>query len=170
MLPTVRKVSKVVGFAACAAILLHVIVAVIVVVSPDVSRGSRIFTFYRRFIVLGPFFQEPRIVASPHVFVSHYVDGAWTPGTDEGCTQVEDPERSYRDLKRRTFEEYLAAQVARRMPVRMSSPASRELQAYLRAQVNASTADSIAVAYVFRRSRRDQPAYTDTVYHFKFQR
>jgi hypothetical protein len=165
-----RKFSTIPGIMACLVLVMHVLLAAIVVVSPDVSKGSKVFTFYRRLIVLGPFFQEPRITSSPHVFVSYYVSGAWTPGKDEGCESVAASASQYGVVKRRAFEEYLAFQVGRRQPVRLTSRAALELENYLGSRERAMGADSIAVAYVVRQGMRDAGgAHIDTVYHFKFK-
>jgi hypothetical protein len=165
-----RKFSTILGTVACLVLLLHILLATIVVVSPEISKGSKVFTFYRRLIVLGPFFQEPRIVSSPHLFVSHYREGVWTPGKDYGCATVKATGSRYGEVKRRAFEEYLAFQVGQNQPVNVTSRAARELEHYLTSREQAMGADSISVAYVVQRGMpQGGGAHIDTVYQFKFK-
>lgn len=164
------KVSGLLGIIACVLVIVHVLLALIIVTDPDASNGRKVLTFYRRLIVLGPFFQEPRIVTAPHLLVSLRVDGTWTTAHDYGCSDVEATGASYRAVRARAFEEFLGGQVAERKPLDRESRVVRELENYLRARVHDSRADSVAVAYVLQRVTPQQDGIAaDTVFHLKFK-
>lgn len=164
------KVSGVLSIIACALVVVHIVLALVIVVYPDASQGSRVLTFYRRLFVLGPFFQEPRIVKSPHLWVSLYKDSAWSPPHDNGCSDVNISGASYHAIKVRAFEEFLGGQAAERIPLNGRSRAERELEDYVRSRVQDSGADSVGVAYVFRRAApRENEVAADTVFYLKFK-
>src|SRR4051812_2920795 len=108
-----RKVSSVLGTLIGLLLLLHIAIALLVVVWPEISKSHRVLSFYRRFVVLGPFFQESRIVSAPHLLISQYGNGAWSADTDFACERVARGAGKYESLRQQSFENFLAAGAAR---------------------------------------------------------
>lgn len=166
---TTRKASAAVAIVAGFALLIHVVMGVVIVLSPEVSAGNRILTFYRRFVVLGPFFSEPTIAGAPHLYVSYHSGGSWNKAVDYACHDVAQPHRRYSAAKRRAFEEYLVKRMEKVKDPRSNATAVRELEGYLFRQEMPQGTDSIRVTIVRTSVKRDTPG-TDTVRVYAFAR
>jgi len=165
-----RKVRTLLGTLACLLLLIHVAIALVIVAWPDASRRSRVLGFYRRFVVLGPFFQESRIISTQHLLVSQYEKEAWSEGTDFACLAVAGKAGGkYEALQRQSFENFLADRAARAKRRDAHSLAVRELEGYLRSRPAFNRADSIAVAFI-RQSAIGTEVHIDTIYQYKFKR
>src|ERR671913_355964 len=105
MCPAPRSNNPLPGTVTCLMLLLHVLFAIVIILSPGASRLNPLLNFYRRFVVLGPFFDERRIVSSSHVLISRYEQGSWSEATDVACLDVLRPVNGkYEALQRRSFE------------------------------------------------------------------
>lgn len=169
------RARTLVGLVACVLLLVHVLLGVLIVVRPEASEGSRLLTFYRRLIVLGPFFQEARIVSSPHLLVRYQKHGTWSDPIDPGCVEVALTGGEYRALKNRSFEEFLGSRVIRDRRASRNRRALRELEHYLRWRAGERQADSLEVAFIFRRQRMAShesqgEVYADTMFVHRFKR
>jgi hypothetical protein len=164
-----RKVSTVLGTLACLLLLLHIALALLVIVWPEISKSNRVLSFYRRFVVLGPFFQESRIVSAPHLLISQYANGVWSAGTDFACERVAGGAGKYESLRYQSFENFLAARAASAKQGDGRQHAERELENYFKSRLGFSKADSLSLTYV-RRGTVGAMVYVDTIYQHKFKR
>ena len=165
-----RKIPTVLGATIGCLMLLHIVLALFVIVMPEASRGNRVLGFYRRFVVLGPFFQESRIVTSPHLLVSKLEEGRWSKGTDFACLEVAHAASSKNEsLQRQSFENFLADRAAREKRGDRVSRAVGELENYLRSRPAFTHSDSLAVAYIHQHAA-GTTVHVDTVYQHKFKR
>lgn len=166
---TTRKASAAVAIVAGVALLIHVAMGVVIVCSPEISEGNRVLTFYRRFVVLGPFFSESTIAGAPHLYVSYHAGGSWSKAVDYACHDVAQPHRRYRATKRRAFEEYLIKRVEKVKDPRPHATVVRELEGYLTQREMPQGTDSIRVSIVRTSVKGDTPG-TDTVRVYAFAR
>lgn len=165
-----RNFPIVAGTMACLLLIGHITLAIIVVVSPRASEGSNVLTFYRRYIVLGPFFQSERITASPHLIVSERTDGVWTKA--EVPVRVRELEgiSRYRAVQWGKFGVYLARRTAYSRSEYARAERKRELEAFVKEGAVGANVDSLAVSCVVRRNVDLSIAFSDTLYTFKFPR
>ena len=164
-----RKIASILGTVACLTLLLHIVLAAVIIISPNASRLSPVLGFYRRFVVLGPFFDEARIISSPHLLISEYKNGAWSDDMDMGCAAVANPTVGKNEaVQRRAFETFLATSVTNVKQRTHVSRALVELENYLRTRPTIKDADSLSITFIQRRWSRTL-AYTDTVYQHKFK-
>lgn len=164
-----RKFAGILGTLACLMLVLHIAMALLLIAWPEVSKTNRVLSFYRRFVVLGPFFQEARIVSAPHLLVSQYKAGVWSDKIDFACLEVAGADGKYQALRWQSFENSLASRVASTKRNDAHSRARRELENYLRSRPTFTQADSLAVTYI-RRSAVGATVQVDTVYRHRFQR
>ncbi|MEJ1241905.1 hypothetical protein WBG78_27410 [Chryseolinea sp. T2] len=164
-----RTIFSVFGTLICLAIAVHVLLALIIIISPETSRVSPALKFYRRFVVLGPFFQQPRIGSKSHLMVSQQVNGTWSVPTDYACEDVANPHLSKNlALQRRAFEVFLTESVNHSRREADRTRALNELKMYLRTQERFRNADSINMVSI-RRGFSDGVAGVDTVFQFRFR-
>ena len=164
-----RKFATLSGTAICILLFLHIVLAVVISVEPNASKGSRVLKFYRRFVALGPFFQEQRIVESPHTWVSFHENGVWTDGVELNGHALHERSPHYAATQYRTFENYLGQLSARASQRKRRMGVIKELERYFRLRTDGTRADSLNVIYV-RQGKAKGVAYTDTVYQHKFRR
>jgi hypothetical protein len=165
-----RKFAALSGTVICLMLFVHVVLGLIISIAPEASKGRPLLKFYRRFVVLGPFFQEPRIVTAPHVWVSFHEHGVWSDGVELNGRAVNETPTKYAAAQYRTFENYLG-ELAARAKQRGSGRkrAIKELEDYFNARTSGRTADSLNIIYV-RQGAPGCTACSDTVYQHKFKR
>lgn len=164
-----RKVYTIPGAVAGLALLFHIVVAVVIIIAPDTSYRNPVLRFYRKFVVLGPFFGESRIASSPHLLISQHNKNVWTAPVDQACLEVAHPEAGKNEsVQRRSFERFLSTQLVDEKSERVPR-ALRELENYLRLRPVFSGADSLQITLVNRRVA-GTAVHTDTLYQHKFRR
>lgn len=160
-------VAAIGGTLVCVALLTHAVLAAIIILKPEASVGHRVLTMYRRFVVLGPFFQESRITTAQHVLISLYDQGEWNAPADYACREVAASRHGkYGALQRRNFEKYLVWRSSRE---KRPGTSTREMENFLRSRVS-GRGDSLEVVLVSQYSRAGFASGTDTVYTHKFKR
>lgn len=165
-----RSLLTVISALVCLAIVVHILLGVVVAVYPGVGGNNSLLHFYRRFVVLGPFFSETRIQSKSHLLISQRRDGVWSQLTDYGCEDVADSRMNRLSaVQRRAFEVFLLGQKDRATGPADVSRALRELEAYVLSQERFMEADSFVIADVRRRAMEDQ-AHIDTVFQHRFRR
>lgn len=73
---------------------------------------SHLGIFYRRLVLLGPFFGEDRIQTSPHLFVRYKEGEEWSPVSDNGLTHSPTVVQ-YGDRIKQDYVQYLSRSVSR---------------------------------------------------------
>lgn len=167
---TSRTFPIVAGAMACVLLIGHITLAIIIVVSPQASEGSDLLTFYRRYIVLGPFFQSDRITASPHLIVSEQTDGVWAKADVPVRVRELEGVSRYRAVQWEKFGVYLARRTAYSRSENARAERKRELEAFVKEGALGANVDSLAVSCVVRRNVNLSIAFSDTLYTFKFPR
>jgi hypothetical protein len=164
-----RKFAALSGTVICLMLFVHVVLGLIISVDPEASKGRPLLKFYRRFVVLGPFFQEPRIVTAPHVWVSFHDNGVWSDGVELNGQAMGETRSKYAASHYRNFENYLGELGARAKQQGGRKRAIQELEDYFNARTAGRPADSLNVIYV-RQGASGCAACADTVYQHKFRR
>jgi hypothetical protein len=170
--------KKKVGIGALTLVLLHLVLSVSVILIP----GQRIKTnmvgaLYNQLILLGPFFQETRIKASPHVYVRYTKNGMWTPFRDYGKENFsmykESPWR-YRKLHVNDFERYISNQIRAQRNFRnfdqaKNSRAFRELNQYVLQELIRMPVDSVNVLYGLNMFLPASKTFRfDTIFNYRY--
>jgi hypothetical protein len=154
-----RNALSIFGALVCLAFMVHILLASLVIIMPEASRINPVLKFYRRFVVLGPFFPESRIRSKSHLMISQYKDGAWSNPADYACDDIADGiGNRYLALQRRSFEVFLTARAARATRDKDRARTLSELEMYVRSQERFSEADSIAIMGVRRGSANEDQA------------
>jgi hypothetical protein len=77
------SLKRKIGFAAALIVLLHILLSSFILVIPKtISNSNSIGRMYNRAVLVGPFFDEPRIKTSPHLYVRYFENERWTPPRD----------------------------------------------------------------------------------------
>lgn len=170
--------KKKIGIAACLLILLYVATGLLILILPEkVVYSNHATSLYRRLILLGPFFQESKIKASPHLFISSYQNGSWSPFIDYGGRNREEylkhPWR-YDKLHSNDFEQYITRQMASPKKLRhyeemKGSKAFRELNQFIVSQYFKEPTDSISLLYGLNLYLPETNSFRfDTIFAFKY--
>ncbi len=70
---------------------------------------DKLNSFYKKLLVLGPFFTHTRIATSPHLYISYSSSGSWSPFQDVGSKNFADFQQHlwrYNRLKWSDYERY----------------------------------------------------------------
>jgi hypothetical protein len=153
---SVLSLRKRIGIAATAVALLHVILSIIFLLSPKAAQHSgTIGLMYNRLMLIGPFFNEPRIKTSPHLYIRYYENDQWTPVRDVAAENhalfIRHPWR-YDRLRINYFERYITRQ-AEHLKSRhdvgsvKESRAFRELNQFVLREYIQRPVDSVSLVY-----------------------
>jgi len=135
-------------------------------------------SFYRKLVVLGPFFIADRIITSPHVYVSTLnSSGEWSPMKDVGYERLLDyqhhPWRLHK-LKWSEYERYVALKAypeidSLKQIDGREGTFSKELIQYAR-MCSPADADSIKVLYTWNSWQVESKSVkTDTAFYVTFK-
>jgi hypothetical protein len=167
-----------IGIAAFVIVLLHILFSLFVAVLPMQHVSSNAVTsLYNRLILLGPFFHESRIKASPHVYVRYKVNDAWTQARDYGKENFtyycEHPWR-YDKLHFNDFERYISHQIGKQSHSKPFNEISksrvfRELNQFLLQEPIQEPVDSVTVMYGFNLYLPEAKTFTfDTIFTYTY--
>jgi hypothetical protein len=134
---------------------------------------SHIGIFYRRLVLLGPFFGEDRIQTSPHLFARYKEGGEWSPVSDNGLTHSPTLWQ-YGGRMKQDYVQYLSRSISRsknKDPEKIRKTANfKRLHHYLAGKTFAGKEpDSVQLIYVVRwYVPETKVVNADTLFNFKY--
>ncbi|MEJ7645507.1 MAG: hypothetical protein WKF87_13000 [Chryseolinea sp.] len=143
---------KLVGRITFLLIVLHVSIAVISLLLPQDYAPLKLITFYRKYILIGPFFQDKRIRHSTHLFVAYHKDGKWSDArdyaNDDFVYYTNHPWR-YDKLHAGDYASYGASSLSTvKQSNIQASRAFRELNQYVNEVLIRQQVDSVSITYL----------------------
>lgn len=146
-----QKFKKVLFWLATLFLAFHILLALQIIFFKIDFLPSKINSFYKKLIVLGPFFNDTRITTSPHLYVSYpSSSGEWLPFRDVGLenfTNFQTYPWRYDQLKWSDYERYV------------SRKAYKEITALKYIEGSEGAATTELIQYVIRL----QPSQTDSI-------
>jgi hypothetical protein len=153
---SVLTLRRRIGIAAIAISLVHVILSITFLLTPTEAQHSGMTrSMYNRLVLIGPFFNEPRIKTSPHLYVRYYENSQWSPVRDIAAENhaifITHPWR-YDRLRMNYFERYITRRVGplnSRTDVEAvkESRAFRELNQFVLSEYIQRPVDSLSLVY-----------------------
>jgi hypothetical protein len=173
-----QKFKKVLFWMATLFLALHILLAIQSIFFKIDFLPGRINSFYKKLIVLGPFFSDTRIQTSPHLFVRYPTSsGEWSPFHEAGLANFRDfknhPWR-YDQLKWSDYERYVSRKAyteirALKYIDGSEGMASAELIQYVR-KLPSSEPDSVMLTYIWNTWQPEtRSVKTDTAFAVMFK-
>jgi hypothetical protein len=172
-----RKFRKILFWFTTIFLVGHIVfTAQCIFIKADILPG-KLNAFYKKLIVLGPFFMETRIVSSPHLYVSYLSnDGKWSAFQDmgkENFTEFQEHPWRYNKSKWSEYERYVTRKAYNEIHSLKyidgsEGIASSELIQYVSSQYPQS--DSVRLVYLWNTWQPEsQTNKTDTGFHVIFK-
>ena len=148
--------KKKVGIGALILVVLHILLAVSTILSPKQSlKLNVVASIYNQLILLGPFFQESRIKASPRLYVSYNKKGVWSSYRnygEENFLSYQGNMWNYYRLHLSDYERYISNQIGSQKNTNdfehvKNSRAFRELNQYVIREILEEPVDSVRLLY-----------------------
>ncbi len=168
-----QKFKKVLFWLTALFLTLHLLLAIQTIFLKIDFLPSKINSFYKKLIVLGPFFSDSRIITSPHLYVSYpSSSGEWSPFRDVGQENFayfqKHPWR-YDHLKWSDYERYASRKAYKEIkPLKYidgsEGVASAELVQYVK-RLQSLQPDSTRLIYIWNTWHSEsQSIKTDTAF------
>jgi hypothetical protein len=162
-----------------AVLVAHLVISVYLTIRPQTATRNTFTTYYNRYLLPGPFFNERHIKIAPHLYISHKNKaGEWSDFTDFGIrnfsTFLGSPWR-YDKLKESDYLRHIMRLAYLKMGERpfenyKSDREFIELNDYVKGELLPSASiDSIHMIYVFRNfSIETRQVKIDTVLNLQY--
>ena len=169
--------KKKVGIGALIIVLMHILLAVFTVLIPqDRIKSNIVASFYNQLVLLGPFFQESRIKASPHLFVSYKRKDVWNPYRDyasENFLIYKQNLWNYYRLHKSDFQRYIANEVGQQkmkgFDEVIKSRGFRELNQHITGELIGEPVDSLKLLYGVNTYFPDsKTSRFDTIFYYTY--
>ncbi len=168
-----QKFRKVLFWLATLFFAFHILLALQAIFFKIDFLPARVNSFYKKLIVLGPFFSDSRITTSPHLYVScPSSSGEWLPFRNVGLENFRDfqtyPWR-YDQLKLSDYERYVSRKAYKEIKALKyidgsEGIATTELIQYV-IRLQPSQTDSIKIIYIWNTWQPEsQSTKTDTAF------
>ncbi len=158
---------------ACMLLGLHVFIAISSLLLPAHYSPLKLITFYRKHILVGPFFQDERIKYTSHLYVSYLKDGKWSLPHDYAYENfiyyTQHPWR-YDKLHEGDYEAYAAWSLSEVKASKVhSSKAFRELNQYVTAALIKRAVDSVSIVYLRKHYQPETDDFRmDTLFVYQY--
>ena len=157
----------------CVLIGIHLSLALVSLLLPAEYSPSKVITLYRKYILVGPFFQDKKITHSTHLYVAYFTEGKWTTPRDYGFEDyihyTKYPWR-YDKLHGGDYATYAAWSVSKvRQQNIKSSKSFRELNQYVTSALIRRQVDSVSLVYLEKHFQPKEDNYRlDTLFVYKY--
>ncbi|HTE29875.1 MAG TPA: hypothetical protein VK666_05840 [Chryseolinea sp.] len=169
--------TRKVGYIACVVVVLHVVLALVSLFLPrHVAMHMPLISFYRKMVVLGPYFQAFRLTSSWHLLVSTKQNGSWSSlvdHTDDDFKQYSRQPWRYDLLHSGDYENFAAWEVSVKDQKSIGEVSAqrhfRALNQYVVHELIDGPVDSVMLVYVCHTYRPDHKNYqVDTLFNYRY--